>query len=222
MEERFSRIKSLLGDDAFKKLESAKVAIVGLGGVGATAATALARSGLGNLIILDFDKVNESNINRQLLAFSSTLGKYKTDVLSDIIYDINPSCKVTKLTEKFNEESLLFNYEFDYLIDAIDSVNDKLLLIKKCQDNKKCFISSMGTAKKMDIKKLDIMKLSKTSYDPLAKVIRKKAKELNLKDFYCLASTEEPAEIDTLGSYMPVTSAAGLLLADYIIKMIIK
>ncbi len=222
MEERFSRIKSLLGDDAFKKLENAKVAIVGLGGVGATAATALARSGVGNLIILDFDKVNESNINRQLLAFSSTLGKYKTDVLSDIIYDINPSCKVTKLTEKFNEESLLFNYEFDYLIDAIDSVNDKLLLIKKCQDNNKYFISSMGTAKKMDIKKLDIMKLSKTSYDPLAKVIRKKAKELNLKDFYCLASTEEPAEIDNLGSYMPVTSAAGLLLADYIIKMIIK
>ena len=222
MESRFERIISLIGENNFKKLQEAKVAVIGLGGVGATCAIALARSGVGNLIIMDFDKVNLSNINRQLIAKSSTLNQYKTDVLEKELLDINDNINIIKLTKKFDQDSNLFDYQFDYLVDCIDSVNDKLLLIKTCQDKNINFISSMGTAKKMDIKRLEITKISKTSYDPLAKVIRRKMKEMDIKDFKVLASTEEPIKSEVLASYMPVTSTSGLMLCDYVIKEIIK
>ena len=220
--DRFQRIIALIGLDNFNKLSSSTVAVIGLGGVGGTCALSLARCGVGNIIILDSDKVEYSNINRQLIANEATINEYKTDVLEKMILDINPNCKVTKLTERFNSESHLFDYQFDYLCDCIDSVNDKLELINKCFINNIPFISSMGTALKMDIKKLEITKISKTSYDPLAKVIRKKAKELSIGDFYVLSSTEEAKKSDILASYMPVTSTAGLMISDFIIKNLIK
>lgn len=222
MKKSFERIISLVGIENFEKILNSKVAIVGLGGVGGASATCLARCGVGNLVIVDFDKVAPSNINRQFVASINTIDQNKTDVLSKQLKEINPDLNITVLNEKFNEESSLFEYEFDYLIDCIDDVNNKLLLIKTCQEKGINFISSMGTAKKMDLKKLVITNLSKTTYDPLAKVVRKKAKELGLKDFKVLSSTEEIINIDSLGSYMPVVTTAGLMLADYIIKEIIK
>ena len=222
MNSSFERIIALIGTSNFNKLQDATVAVIGLGGVGGASLIALARSGVKKFVIVDFDKVAKSNINRQAFAHESTLSMYKTDVAERELLDINTEIKITKLTEAFNKDSSLFNYHFDYLIDCIDKVDDKLLLIKTCQEKNIPFISSMGTAKKMDIKKLEITKISKTSYDPLAKAIRRKMKEFNLRDFYCLASTEEPANIDVLGSYMPVTFTSGLMLADFVIKKIIE
>lgn len=219
----FERIETLIGENNFEKLSNETVAIVGVGGVGGTSIMTLARCGVGTLIIQDFDVVCESNFNRQVVANIDTLGKNKVDAMEEIILKINPKCKVIKLNEKFDSNSKLFSYDFNYLIDAIDSVNDKLLLIKTCLEKNINFISSMGTAKKFDIKKLEITIINKTSYDPLAKVIRKRLRENNINNsFMVLSSTEEPKKSDCLGSYMPVTSTAGMMLADYIIKKIIE
>lgn len=223
MNKYFQRLEALIGDNNFEKLSTTTVAVIGLGGVGGTSAITLARCGVGSLIIQDFDVVCESNFNRQVIANVSTLGKYKVDVLEEMILKINPNCKVIKLNEKFDSSSTLFSHKFDYLIDAIDSVDDKINLIKNCLNNNICFISSMGTAKKFDIKKLEITTINKTTYDPLAKVIRKKLRIDNINDnFNVLSSTEEPKKGEILGSYMPVTSCAGLMLADFIIKKIIE
>lgn len=219
----FERIETLIGENNFEKLSNETVAIVGVGGVGGTSIMTLARCGVGTLIIQDFDVVCESNFNRQVVANIDTLGKNKVDAMEEIILKINPKCKVIKLNEKFDSNSKLFSYNFNYLIDAIDSVNDKLLLIKTCLEKNINFISSMGTAKKFDIKKLEITTINKTSYDPLAKVIRKRLRENNINNsFMVLSSTEEPKISDCLGSYMPITSTAGMMLADYIIKKIIE
>lgn len=217
--EEFSRIIPLVD---FDKVQNAKVAIIGVGGVGGVAAIALARSGIKNFVLCDFDKVSASNINRQVVATHKTIGKYKVDVLEEMILDINPSANIIKIKQPFNEESTLFNYEFDYLVDAIDDVNNKYLLIKETLKRNITLISSMGTAKKMDIKKLTITDINKTAYDPLAKILRKKMRDenVNLK-FMCLSSTEEVTlKGNVLASYMPVTASAGLMIGDYIIKKI--
>ena len=219
-ESRFSRIIPLVKD--FNEIKKAKVAVIGLGGVGGMAAITLARCGIESFVLCDFDKVNISNINRQVVANTNTIGLYKADVLEEMIKNINHNVNIIKIKEPFNEKSPLFNYEFDYLIDAIDDVDNKFLLIKESIKHNITFISSMGTAKKTDIKKLQVMDINKTSYDPLAKIIRKKMRDEGMKDkFMCLSSTEEvKLEGPLLASYMPVTATAGLMIADYIIKKI--
>ena len=190
--------------------------------VGISAIT-LARNGVGTLIIQDFDVVQSSNINRQIIANYESIGKYKVDLVEEEIKRINPNCNIIKLKERFNESSTLFNEEIDYLIDAIDSIDDKFLLIKTCLEKQVKFISSMGAAKKMDQTKLAITEISKTTYDPLAKVLRKKLRDAKIYDKIMVgSSTEEPKKITNLGSYMPVTASMGLLLADYVIKKIIE
>lgn len=216
------RLEYLLGTENINKLKQAKVAVVGLGGVGSVATLALARSGIGTLVIQDFDVIQESNINRQLIANYTSIGHRKVDVMEEEILKVNPECHVIKLFERFSKESKLFENDFQYLIDAIDSIEDKFLLIKQSIKNKISFISAMGAAKKTDPKQLSVTRIDKTSYDPLAKIIRRKLREENIKEnFMVVSSTEAPAEIVRLGSYMPVTATAGLLLADYIIKLII-
>lgn len=222
MIEQFQRFYSLLNSTEQEKINKAKVAIVGLGGVGSVAALTLARCGIKNFVICDFDTVQLSNINRQLIASFNTLDKYKTDACYDLIKEINPNANIIKLTQKYNE-SELFSQDFTYLIDAIDDVNSKFHLICKAIETNKIFISSMGTAKKMDITKLKITDIDKTSYDPLARKIRKMLKENNITTkFKTVSSTEEIIASEVLGSYMPVTATAGMMLADYIIKQIIK
>ena len=208
--------------DDFNKIKESKVAIVGLGGVGGVSAITLARSGISNFVLCDFDKVVDNNINRQVVASVNTIGLYKVDVLEKMIKDINPLANIIKIKEPFNKDSILFSYDFDFLVDAIDDVDNKYLLIKETINHNIPIISSMGTAKKTDIKKLAIMDINKTSYDPLAKIIRKKMREDDIKlKFMCLSSTEE-VKIDgpLLASYMPVTASAGLMIADYVIKKI--
>lgn len=219
----FERLEFLVGNDSLKKLENAKVAVIGLGGVGGVSAIALARCGVGTLVIQDFDIVQESNINRQIIANYDTIGKNKVDLVEEEIRRINPKCNIIKLNERFNASSELFNREFDFLIDAIDKIDDKYLLIKTCLNNKVKFISSMGAAKKMDQTKLAVMEISKTTYDPLAKILRKRLRDEKIYDKIMVgSSTEAPKQITNLGSYMPVTASMGLLIADYVIKKIIE
>ena len=217
------RLLPLLKEEGLKKINNATVAVIGIGGVGGICVEALARCGVGNIIVQDHDIVEESNINRQVIANINTIGKYKADVTKEMILEINPNANVEVIKEKFTDELSLFEFNFDYLIDAIDDINNKYLLIKKCLEHDKCFISSMGTAKKFDSSKLKVVDISKTSYDPLAKRIRKKLRDDNInKKFMVVSSTEEITKSEILGSYMIVTSYSGLLLADYIIKQIIN
>ncbi len=219
----FERLEFLLGSSSIDKLNNSKVAVVGLGGVGGVSAITLARNGVGTLIVQDFDVVAPSNINRQIIANYETIGKSKADLVEEEIKRINPNCKIIKLNERFNENSKLFDYDFDFLIDAIDQIDDKYLLITTCVTKKINFISSMGAAKKTDQTKLAIMEISKTTYDPLAKILRKKLRDDQIYDKIMVgSSTEAPRKIANLGSYMPVTASMGLLLADYVIKKIIE
>ena len=213
---KFDRLIPVFGQDGLKKLSSSSVCVVGLGGVGGDACLALARCGVGNLIICDFDTVEETNINRQVVANTKTIGMYKTDCLERMIKDINPDCNVIKLTKKVDED--IFNLHFDFLIDAIDDLPSKIDLIKKSLDKNIKFISSMGAAKKVDPSKVSVTKLSKTAYDPVAKVIRSKLKGY---DFPVVSSTEEPL-CENLGSYMMVVNTFSLLLSDYCIKYLLS
>ena len=212
------RLLPLFKEEGLKKLNNATVAVVGVGGVGGICAIALARSGVGNIVIQDFDTVEESNINRQIVANYNTIGLSKVDVLEKQIKEINPNCNVIKLNSFFDKDNLsLFSYNIDYVIDAIDSFTSKCLLIENCINRKIQFISSMGAAKKLDLTKVSITKINKTSYDPLAKKIRNVFKGNN---FYVVSSTEE-TKCEELGSYMPVVSTFGLLAAHHVITKII-
>ncbi|MBO4622700.1 MAG: ThiF family adenylyltransferase [Bacilli bacterium] len=213
---KFERLIPLFGESGLEKLSKSTVCVVGLGGVGGDACLALARSGIGSLIICDYDTVEETNINRQVVANVNSIGLYKTDVLEQMIKDINPDCNVIKLTKKVDEE--IFDLQFDFLIDAIDDLPSKIDLIKKCLDLNIKFISSMGAAKKIDPSKVSVTKLSKTAYDPVAKVIRNKLRGF---DFPVVSSIETPV-CEELGSYMVVVNTFSLQLADYCIKYLLN
>ena len=213
---KFERLIPLFGENGLEKLSKSTVCVVGLGGVGGDACLALARSGIGSLIICDYDTVEETNINRQVVANVNSIGLYKTDVLEQMIKDINPDCNVIKLTKKVDEE--IFDLQFDFLIDAIDDLPSKIDLIKKCLDLNIKFISSMGAAKKIDPSKVSVTKLSKTAYDPVAKVIRSKLRGF---DFPVVSSIETPV-CEELGSYMVVVNTFSLQLADYCIKYLLN
>lgn len=213
---RLERLAPLINSEALQRLQDANIAIVGLGGVGGIAAIALARSGIGHLILCDFDVVEESNINRQIVASMSTLGRLKTDVLKEMIHDINPSCSVIVLSQKVNDQ--LFSHQPSHVIDAIDDINAKISLIESCLKYHIPFISSMGAGKKMDLSKVKVTKLKKTTHDPVAKVMRSHFKNID----FDVVSSDEEVKCQALGSYMPVVSTFGLYLSDYIIQMIIR
>lgn len=209
------RLELLFTKEAITKLQHASVAVVGLGGVGGFCVHALARCGIGKLILCDFDHVEESNINRQVVANYETIGQAKTVVLKEQIRQINPSCDVVLLTKKVDME--LFGYEPDYIIDAIDDIPSKITLMEQCLLRNIPFISSMGAAKKWDPTAVQILPLSKTSHDPVARIIRAHFK----KEHFMVVSSSEEVKVQALGSYVNVVGVFGLLLADYIIKKII-
>ena len=174
------RLLPLLKEEGLKKLNNATVAVIGIGGVGGICVEALARCGVGNIIVQDHDIVEESNINRQIVANYTTIGKYKVDVIENIIKNINPNCNVIKLNSFFDENNNdLFNYKIDYVVDAIDSFDSKCLLISECINRNINFISSMGAAKKLDPKLVNVIKINKTNTDPLAKKVRLRFKGYN-------------------------------------------
>ncbi len=221
----FRRVVSFMGEDNFNKIKDKTVLVVGLGGVGGYAVEALVRSGISNIIIIDYDKVDISNLNRQIITNQENIGKYKVDVMKERIKLINPECNVIIHNTFLDKDTIniLDNYKIDYIVDACDSVQAKKLLIDYSISKDIKLIASMGTANKMDPTKLEILDIRKTSYDPLAKILRKYVmdKKTN-KKIMVVSSTEVPVRKDMLSSLVFVPASAGLLCANYIIRDIIK
>ena len=220
----FERVISFVGEDNFYKIKNTTVLIVGLGGVGGYAMESLARSGVGNLILMDYDKIDISNLNRQIITNNSNIGSLKTEEAKKRILSINPDCNITIINSFLDKENvnILNNYHIDYIVDACDTVSAKKLLIDYSLDKDITLISSMGTANKIDPTKLSIIDIRKTSYDPLAKILRKYVldKKTN-KKIMVVSSTETPIRKDILSSLMFVPATSGILCANYIIKNII-
>ena len=224
---KFSRLEKVIGKDNLKKLQNKSVLILGCGGVGGYTCEALARSGIGTLLLVDFDKVDESNINRQIIALDSTVGKIKVDVLEKRIKDINDKCKVIKVKEFITPDNIdmLFEYKIDYFVDACDFVPTKKAIITECLKRKVKFISCMGTGNKLDPSKLEIIDIRKTVNDPLARIMRKFIKDEKITSkVMVLSSKELPIKTgeSTPGSTAFVPSSAGLLIASYIVREFVK
>ncbi len=244
MAEEFSRTERLLGDKAMECLAQARVAVFGVGGVGGYVAEALARSGVGALDLIDSDMVNRSNINRQIIALHSTIGRFKVDVMKERIADINPACKVTVhrcfyLPENKND----FDFtQYTYVVDAVDTVAAKIQLVLQAKEAGVPIISSMGAGNKVNPAEFEVTDIYKTSVCPLAKVMRRELKKRDVKKLKVVYSREEaikplgafpeeqgemdnggkmPQKRSTPGSVAFVPSVAGLIIASEVVKDII-
>lgn len=229
MEEKWnSRTELLIGKDAIKKLENAKVVIYGIGGVGSFVAEGLARSGIGHLVLIDNDVISISNLNRQIHADTKTIGKKKVDVMKERILNINPNAKVdTYMVNdiKDGEESIL-DETFSYVIDAVDTISTKLKLVEKANEVNVPIIAAMGAGNKLDPTKFEVTDIYKTSVCPLAKVMRKELKKRNINKLKVVYSKEEPNknnENNTQERRVPasisfVPSVMGLIIAGEVIK----
>lgn len=219
-----SRLELLLGEK-LEYLTSKVILIIGLGGVGSYALETLARTGIKKIIIVDSDTIDESNLNRQLMTNINNIGLYKTDVWVDRIKSINPNCEVVKYTSFITKENiaLLFKEHVDYVIDACDTLNTKLEIIRYCLDNKIKFISSMGMAKRINNNYIKVSTLDKTKNDPLAKKLRMLVKKNGIKGKIPVVYSEElPLKINGLGSIAHVTATAGVYITNYIINDILR
>ena len=248
MENRFSRTELLLGKAAMKRLSECRVAVFGIGGVGGYVCEALARSGVGALDLIDNDKVCLSNINRQIIATGRTVGRYKTEVMKERILDINPEAAVNTYNCFFLPENASdFPFEeYDYVVDAIDTVTAKIELVLQCEKLGIPIMSSMGAGNKLDPTRFRVADIYKTNMDPLAKVMRRELKKRGVKKLKVVYSEEEPitlaAEADSPsdglgvsgaeqpaagrrsipGSTAFVPSVAGLIIAGEVIKDLTK
>lgn len=229
--EEFSREIALIGEQNFNKIKNSKVIIFGVGGVGSYVVEALARSGVGKFVIVDFDTVSVSNINRQLIANIDTIGKYKVDVIKRRILSINKEANVEVIKDKFSINSKdIFDEETDYIIDAIDDIKAKVEIIKRANDKNIRIISSMSTGNKLDPLKFKVADIYKTKMCPIAKVLRKELKELGIRKLKVVYSEEENIKtnaIDDEGKHVPasisfVPSVCGLIIASEVIKDLIK
>ena len=223
-----NRTEALIGKESLEKLQNSNIVVFGLGGVGSYVVEGLVRAGIQNICIIDKDIVDITNINRQLIADTETVGKAKVDVQEERILKINPLAKVTKLKEFVNkdniEEIMSKATHIDYVVDAIDTVSAKLDIIKYCNKNNIKIISCMGTGNKLDARNFEITDIYNTSVCPLAKVIRKELKKLNIPKLTVLYSKEEPRKtnISTPTSISFVPSVAGLLIAGKVVQDLIQ
>ncbi|MFG6118938.1 tRNA threonylcarbamoyladenosine dehydratase [Thalassobacillus sp. B23F22_16] len=241
---QFSRNELAIGKEGLELLKGSTVAVLGIGGVGSFSVEALARTGIGKLILIDKDVVDITNINRQLPALLSTIGQPKAELMKERIRDINPECEVITLNMFYTEETYetLFSYQPDFIVDASDTIIYKVHLIKECISRDIPIISSMGAANKTDPTKFQIADIFKTSYDPIAKVIRKKLREAGIKKGVPVVYSQEkpikikedvrkeiaPENAETRKAEMPpssnafVPSVAGLIMASYVVNEIVK
>lgn len=227
--EEFSRTERLLGAAAMEKLAGCKVAVFGIGGVGGHAAEALVRSGIGALDIIDGDTVALSNINRQIIAFHSTVGRLKVDAAEERFLDINPELKLRKFAFRFSEETAgEFDFsEYDHVIDAIDDVRAKVLLAVMCRDAGTPLISSMGAGNKLDPTRFQVSDIYKTSVCPLARVMRTELRKRGIERLKVVFSTESPVSPTREGERVVpascafVPSAAGLIIASEVVRVMI-
>ncbi len=225
---QFSRTELLIGKEGQEKLKSAKVAVFGIGGVGSYSVEALARAGVGYLVLVDYDSYDITNINRQLGAYHSTIGKYKVEVMKERIQDINPdiTVEIYRPEEIEGEESSIIDDTFSYVVDAIDTMKNKLELIEKCNKENVKIISATGTGNKLDPTMFEVADIYKTSVCPVCKILRKELKAKNIKHLKVVYSKELPIKHEqsgkTLGSISFVPSVAGLIAAGEVIKDLIK
>lgn len=224
--EQFSRTSRIIGQERVESLKDKKVAVFGLGGVGSYVVEALCRMGVGNLVLVDHDTVDISNINRQIYALHSTIGKNKVDLAKDRCLDINPNVQITAYKEFYLPDQGL-EYMFadcDYVIDAIDTVKAKIALIEACNIKNIPIICSMGTGNKLDPSRFEIVNINQTSVCPLAKVIRRELKQRGITKCTVLYSKENPIKVEgsTPGSVPFVPSVAGLMIAGYVIKQLLN
>lgn len=235
---QFSRTELILGKENVNKIKQSKVAVFGLGGVGSFVVEGLARAGVENFILIDNDTISITNLNRQLFALNSTIGKNKVDVAKARILDINPNAKV-----EIHKEFVIDNFDnildksTNYIVDAIDTISAKINLVQKAKEINVPIISSMGTGNKLDPTKLEVTDIKKTSICPVAKILRKELKNRNIDKLKVVYSTETPIlpnkEVQkeyieygenerTPGSVSFVPSVAGLIIAGEVIKDLIK
>ena len=220
-----TRMLPLLGSDGLEKLKNSHICVFGVGGVGGFVVEALTRSGVEEITIVDNDTVNETNINRQIIALNSTIGMKKVDVARERILDINPNVTVHSFdTFVTKENATMFDFQsFDYVVDCIDNVSAKLKIIELAKENNVSIISSMGTGNKLNPSMFKITDISKTSVCPLARVIRLELRKRNIKNVKVLYSEEEPIKCDEFVASVPfVPSVAGLLIAREVILDICK
>lgn len=228
---QFSRTELLIGAEAMKLLASKRVAVFGVGGVGGYVVEALVRSGVGEIDLIDNDKISLTNLNRQLIALHSTIGRDKVEVLGERIKDINPDCKVHAHNCFYlPENSHEFDFtQYDYVVDAVDTVTAKIQLVMQAREAETPIISSMGAGNKMNPAEFEVTDIYKTSVCPLAKVMRHELKKRNVRKLKVVYSKETPikpyeGEEDNCkaGSTAFVPSVAGLIIASEVIKDLIK
>lgn len=228
MSNQFSRTELLIGKDGVEKLQKSKVAVFGIGGVGSYVVEALARAGVGHIIIVDFDKYDITNINRQLGATHSTIGKYKVDVMKERILDINPNAIVEayKTDEIEDGESSIVDSTFTYVVDAIDTMSNKIKLIEKCKQENVKIITATSAGNKLDATRFEVADIYKTSVCPVCKILRKELKQKNIHELKVVYSKEIPKKPEngekTLGSISFVPSVVGLITAGEVIKDIVN
>lgn len=234
MNNEFERMERIIAKDKLENLRSKHVAVFGIGGVGSFAAEAIARSSINNITLIDNDYVSESNINRQLIALHSTIGKSKVEIMKDRILDINPSCKVDifKIFYNTETENLIDFNKFDAVIDAVDTISAKLLIITNAKKAGIKLISCMGTGNKFDPARFEIADISKTSVCPLARVMRNELKKRHITKVPVLYSKEIPVKINKQrlcekgkippGSVSFVPPVAGMIAAGFIIRQLLN
>ena len=223
----FDRTISLIGEEKHQKIQKSNILVLGIGGVGGYALETLIRSGIENITLVDFDKIDKSNINRQIIALTNNIGNNKTEEWKKRILSINPNVKVNIINEKINSDNIniLFNNNYDFIVDACDTVIVKKLLIKECKQRNINLITVCGMGKKLNPSLVKICDIRETNYDPLAKSLRKYVKDENIKGkVMCVFSEEKPNtnENNIVSSMMMVPAVAGILSAYHCIDKIIN
>jgi tRNA A37 threonylcarbamoyladenosine dehydratase len=231
MEGKFSRTEMLIGNDGMEKLNDAKVAVFGIGGVGSFVCEGLARSGVGNFVLIDHDTVDESNINRQLIATVKTIGRHKADLMKERILEINPDANVEVHREFYMAdcEEDIITEDLSYAVDCVDTIMAKIAIICKCDSLGVPVISSMGTGNKLDASMFEVADIFETKVCPLARIMKKDLRKRNIKKLKVVYSQEQPINTNDCpinrdrkfkvkGSVSFVPSVAGLMIAGEVIK----
>lgn len=231
MEDKFSRTEMLIGNEGMEKLKAAKVAVFGLGGVGSYVCEGLARCGVGNFVLVDFDKIDESNINRQLIATEKTVGRYKVDLMKERILEINPDANVEIYKEFYmaDSENDIITEDLSYAVDCVDTIMAKIAIICKCDAINVPVISSMGTGNKLDPTMFEVADIYETSVCPLARIMKKDLRKRNIEKLKVVYSKEhaintndcpinQDRKFKIKGSVSFVPSVAGLIIAGEVVK----